>query len=90
MEKSYSPHLKLAQFYWKNLLNNSSLAIDATCGNGRDTLFLAQICSVIGMDIQTSAIQNTEALLAEHQKKRLCTYCRTSKSTKSPSPVRRN
>lgn len=68
MEKIFSPHLKLAKNYWKELLQPSDLAIDATCGNGHDTLFLAEICSVIGLDIQTQAIESTKALLAQHQK----------------------
>jgi SAM-dependent methyltransferase len=69
MEKNYSPHLKLAKEYWKSHLKNSDLAIDATCGNGHDTLFLSELCSVVGLDIQPLAIQNTEALLAKHMKK---------------------
>jgi hypothetical protein len=63
MEKIYSPHLKLAKQYWKEFLKNGDLAIDATCGNGHDTLFLSDLCSVIGMDIQSQALENTRALL---------------------------
>lgn len=62
-------HLTIAKDYWRAHLKKSDLAIDATCGNGHDTLFLSDLCSVIGLDIQTTAIQNTEALLARHQKK---------------------
>lgn len=69
MEKSFSPHLALAKNYWKGLLQPSDLAIDATCGNGHDTLFLSELCHVIGLDIQTQALQNTEALLLRHQKR---------------------
>jgi len=71
MEKIFSPHLKLAKSYWKDLLKPSDLAIDATCGNGHDTLFLAEICSVIGLDIQSQAIESTQSLLEKHQKKAL-------------------
>ena len=63
-----SPHLDLAKKYWEVLLKPEDLAIDATCGNGYDTLFLAGLCSVIGLDIQEQALANTEALLAKHQK----------------------
>jgi hypothetical protein len=73
MEKIFSPHLKLAKSYWKEHLRSSDLAIDATCGNGHDTLFLAGLCTVIGLDIQIQAIQSTEALLAQHQKN-ACLY----------------
>lgn len=69
MEKIYSPHLKLAKTYWENHLKKEDLAIDATCGNGHDTLFLAGLCSVIGLDIQPAAIQNTKALLEKEGKK---------------------
>jgi len=56
----------LAKKYWQEHLNKGDLAIDATCGNGHDTLFLSKLCTVIGLDIQTQAIQNTEALLESH------------------------
>ncbi len=76
MEKIFSPHLTVAQNYWKERLKPSDLAIDATCGNGHDTLFLSELCQVIGIDIQNEAIASTESLLARHQKKailhRLC------------------
>ncbi len=68
MTKIYSPHLKAAKSYWKELLQSTDLAIDATCGNGHDTLFLSELCQVVGMDIQIQALKNTEALLAKHQK----------------------
>ncbi len=69
MEKIFSPHLTLAKAYWKGFLRPADVAIDATCGNGHDTLFLSEFCSVIGLDIQNQAIQNTEALLEQHQRR---------------------
>ncbi len=46
-----------------------SIAVDATCGNGNDTLYLAQRCKyVYGFDIQKQALKNTEALLKENGK----------------------
>ncbi len=63
------PHLELAKKYWKRHLKKDDLAIDATCGNGYDTLFLSEICSVIGLDIQKIAIENTRYLLEAHGKK---------------------
>lgn len=45
-------------------VNNTTknLAIDATCGNGHDTLFLADLGfkKVIGMDVQACAIKSSE------------------------------
>jgi hypothetical protein len=69
MERKFSPHLHLAQSLWQDHLAPSDLAIDATCGNGNDTLFLAGICTVVGMDIQPMALQNTEMLLMRNQKR---------------------
>lgn len=43
---------------------NNSIVIDATCGNGNDTLFLAQEVpdgKVYAFDIQDAAINNTKA-----------------------------
>ncbi|MGB7979008.1 MAG: class I SAM-dependent methyltransferase [Chlamydiales bacterium] len=69
-----APHLLLAKNYWKGLLKSSDWAIDSTCGNGYDTLFLAGICSVIGIDIQRVAVQNTKALLEKEGRQALI-YC---------------
>jgi len=68
MEKTFSPHLTLAKTYWKDHIQPNDIAIDATCGNGHDTLFLSEICTVIGLDIQEKALQNTQKLLQKHQK----------------------
>jgi SAM-dependent methyltransferase len=60
------PHLLLAKDYWRRHLKPGDFAIDATCGNGHDTLFLSQLLSeglVFGIDIQEAALQKTEKLL---------------------------
>ncbi|MCP5470008.1 MAG: methyltransferase domain-containing protein [Chlamydiales bacterium] len=45
---------------WKEHLSSKDLVIDATCGNGHDTLFLASLgVQVIAYDIQEAAIQVT-------------------------------
>jgi len=62
-------HLQLAHDLWKKLLDSSDNAIDATCGNGKDSLFLASTLSTGLMfcyDIQKKAIENTHKLLKEH------------------------
>lgn len=54
----------------KEHLKETDNAVDATCGNGFDTLFLATYLSkgkVFAFDIQETAIKNTKALL--HQAK---------------------
>ena len=54
----------------KNTINRGDLVIDATAGNGHDTLFLAKLVGpegrVLAFDIQQQAIDNTQALLSEH------------------------
>jgi SAM-dependent methyltransferase len=69
MAQKFSSHLGLAQNYWKNFLKPEDHAIDATCGNGQDSLFLAQIVSqgqVFAFDIQEPALENAFALLKEN------------------------
>lgn len=59
----HSP-LNLAHHFWKLILGPHDRAIDATCGNGYDTLFLARICKeVISLDIQEEALQSARARL---------------------------
>lgn len=52
------------------IVNSHSNVIDATVGNGHDTLFLTQLANngtVYGFDIQQAAINNTTKLLEKHQ-----------------------
>ena len=67
----FHSHLDLAHHYWEKLLQKGDWAIDATCGNGNDTLKLAKILlekqgGVIGIDIQQEAIALTNQLLESH------------------------
>ncbi len=58
----------MAKKYWEDHLTPSDLAIDATCGNGHDTLFLSKLLplgAVFAFDIQQQAIQNTKTLLGQ-------------------------
>lgn len=69
MSGTFSPHLQMAKSYWTAHLKPGDVAIDATCGNGHDTLFLGQLLLkhpgslLVGLDIQGAAICNTDALL---------------------------
>ena len=52
---------------WDRYINEDSVAIDMTCGNGNDTLYLAEKCRfVYGIDIQEEAIHNTYTLLKKN------------------------
>jgi len=61
----------LAQEAVDKILDAGSLAIDATVGNGHDTLFLAGRVApqgrVIGFDVQADAVVNTRARLVASQ-----------------------
>lgn len=62
--------LPFARKLLKDAVSNGDTVIDATAGNGHDTLFLAQLVGASGrvysFDIQETAIANTKARLCEH------------------------
>ena len=63
-------HLELAHNLWQNHLNSSDFAIDLTCGNGYDTLFLADLLKdglVFGIDLQQKAIEATFLKIQEYK-----------------------
>lgn len=64
----FSPHLEIAKNYWKNFLEKNDIVIDATCGNGNDSLFISKLLDLTKgklylFDIQKKAIENTLLLL---------------------------
>jgi len=80
-------HLELAKMLWRGHLSPGDLAIDATCGQGRDTLYLCQLgATVLGLDTQEEAIEKTKALLAQHAKQAtlLCASHATFPSLPAP------
>ncbi|XP_022718115.1 uncharacterized protein LOC111276633 isoform X2 [Durio zibethinus] len=61
---------EVAHLVWRHVLRKGDMVIDATCGNGCDTLAMLKMVAdesgfgrVYGMDIQTEAIENTSSLL---------------------------
>lgn len=62
--------LSLCKEYLTKVVNKGDTVIDATCGNGYDTLFLREKVGdegkVFGFDIQKVALDNTYNLLKEH------------------------
>lgn len=64
-------HLALGHQYWKNLVTIGDTVIDATCGNGHDTLALASLClsassgNLFAIDINPKAIELTKQRLEE-------------------------
>jgi SAM-dependent methyltransferase len=90
MDRSFSlfqGHLDFAHLLWHHLLCPSDWAIDATCGNGRDTLKLAALVGetggVISIDIQEVAIHKTKELLQEkspHKPPQIHFFCQSHAS----------
>lgn len=74
---STSFHLSLAKSSISQFLKKGDCVIDATCGNGHDTLFLAQLIltddsgHVYGYDIQEQALDSTRLLLKNSLSKSL-------------------
>ena len=72
----------MAERLLKDKLVGAKCAVDATCGNGHDTLLLAKTSPrdaiIWAFDIQPVALANTQKLLAEHhlaEKVRLIESC---------------
>ncbi|MDF2577933.1 MAG: putative rRNA methylase [Chlamydiales bacterium] len=69
-QRAFQQHIHLARRYWLEILQEGDQVIDATCGNGHDTLFLLQRVGlkglVISYDIQEQAILSAKELLAKH------------------------
>lgn len=69
---NFFSHLDLAHDYWKQVLQPGNLVIDATCGNGNDTLALAKLVLIGGkgrvysLDIQEQALENAKKLLQKN------------------------
>lgn len=66
---AFKGHIQTAHAYWTQLLKPGDCVIDATCGNGHDTLLLAQLVLteqsgwLYGFDIQEKAISATRQRL---------------------------
>ena len=61
-------HIAFAHQQWKQLIHDGDSAIDATCGNGHDTLFLAAhpLDTLYVIDIQKEALAHTRERIALH------------------------
>jgi len=66
----FQSHLDLAHSYWAQIVQQGDRVIDATCGNGKDTLLLAQSAlesragKVWALDLQVDAISSAQSFLA--------------------------
>ena len=67
---------ELAKLFCEKYIDKDGVAVDATCGNGHDTLWLAERCAhVYAFDIQAAAIENTRVLLAENGRENVSIIC---------------
>ena len=58
---------EIVRMVWDRYINEESVVVDATCGNGNDTLYMAlRVKKVYAFDIQQEAVDNTGKLLKEH------------------------
>lgn len=68
----FQSHLDFAHSFWSQIVKIGDIVIDATCGNGYDTLKLCQLAlsldkgKVYAIDIQEQAIESTRQYLASH------------------------
>lgn len=67
----FSSHLGLAHNYWSTYGKKGGICVDSTCGNGLDSLYIAQTLltptsgRLFCIDIQPNAIQSTQDLLGK-------------------------
>lgn len=66
--------VRMAHFFWKHTLRWGDSAIDATCGNGKDSLAIARLMAecgpnnpgkLFGFDVQAHALQQTRTQLSK-------------------------
>lgn len=68
----FQSHLDVAHDLWTRLVRKGDHVVDATCGNGHDTLKLAQLAldsasgQLYALDIQPAAVKATRDLLTTH------------------------
>jgi tRNA G37 N-methylase Trm5 len=64
----FQSHIDLAHHYWKALVKEDDIVVDATCGNGHDTLFLAKLKpqKLYSIDLQARALDSAKKLLLSH------------------------
>lgn len=71
---NYGPlgHLKVSKSIWNEVVRKGDIVIDATCGNGNDSLYLANLClnpkegKLYCIDIQEQAIESTKIKLTSN------------------------
>lgn len=89
----FQSHLDLAHTYWSQIVQKGDLVIDATSGNGHDTLKLCQLAlsidkgKVYAFDIQSQAIESTDHFLNVHLARELKSRVELRQCCHSTFPV---
>lgn len=66
----FHSHIDLAHKHWRSLIMPGDLVVDATCGNGHDTLVLAELAlahragKLYALDVQPIAIETCKQMLS--------------------------
>lgn len=90
--KRFQYHLEAAHKRWAEIVKPGDIVIDATCGNGHDTLLLAKLALteslgiVYAVDIQSQAIEMTRSYLQSHLSHELFKRVKFIKSCHSQFP----
>jgi hypothetical protein len=72
-KKNLMKHLELSHLLWQKHIKKGSIIVDATLGNGHDTLYLVKNFLtpenglLFGLDIQEKALQKTKILLEKEK-----------------------
>lgn len=76
----FTSHLAFAHSIWKKHITPKSYVIDATCGNGHDSLFILQQKPkhLFCIDIQETALKNTQARVSCFKDFSLHHHCHSS------------
>lgn len=84
----FQSHIDLAHSYWKKSLKSGDIAIDATCGNGYDTLELAHLLFNLETAASTLPITVSKLIAIDRQKKAVDATRARLKSTVSKDIMR--
>lgn len=92
---SFRNAVNLSHLCIQRVIKPGDTVIDATCGNGQDTLFLARLVTqgrVLAFDISPRAIANTRARLEQHGLSHRVAvheedFCHLASYVSSPVPV---
>ena len=81
---------ELAKVLCEKYIDEEAVAVDATCGKGNDTLWMARRCKqVFAFDIQQEAVLATRKLMAEHGLENVKVindnHCRMAEYVKEPA-----